>query len=290
VDRYRQVFLAFSAPFGLVVGSFLNVCIFRLPRNCMSIVRPRSRCTRCLNLIAWYDNIPVISYLLLGGKCRHCRNPISARYPLVELLTAVLFTATAYRYLYGPGDDEMHKTVAMFAQLYVLAALVVASFIDIDFRILPHEITISGIIVSIVAVTAFPFLHEGSKVLAFFPNWPNVGGFVSAGFGGFIGGGVIYIIGVLGEKVFKKEAMGMGDVWYFAFLGAYLGALNVLVAFVLACLFGSIIGIVRFFFTKDHYIPFGPFLSLGALAMIFFSKEVYKLFDMYQNWIRSVAN
>lgn len=282
----------FSVPFGLMLGSFLNVVIFRVPRNCMSIVRPRSRCTRCLQGIAWYDNIPVVSYLLLGGKCRRCGQSISVRYPLVELLTGLMMFACAYQWLvvrWGRGYDEFEATVGLVAQMYVVAALIAASFIDLDFRILPHEITLSGIVISIVAVTAFPWLHRGESVvelLARSGTNAHLAAGASAVFGAFIGGGMVYFVRVVGSWVFRKEAMGMGDVWYFAFLGGYLGSLDILIAFVLACFFGAFIGSLMYFITKDRYIPFGPFLSLGVLAMIFFSDQVQQAIHWYQGLMR----
>jgi leader peptidase (prepilin peptidase)/N-methyltransferase len=282
VDRYRDVLLIFSVPFGLTVGSFLNVCIFRLPRNCMSIVRPRSRCTRCLRLIPWYENLPVLSYLALGGRCRGCRAPISARYPLVELLTGTLFAATAYQHLaLGRGRDEFETAVVTVVQMYLIACLIVDSFIDMDFRILPLEISQSGIVLSLVAVTAFPFLHAGSPILDLKVN-AHLAGALSAAFGVLVGGGVIYAIMVFGKMVFRKDAMGEGDAWYWAFLGGFLGAQDILVALVLACFFGSFIGSIRYFFSKDHYIPFGPFLSMGALTMMFFGDRVYGFVRWYQ--------
>lgn len=163
-ETHRIVFLSFAGLFGLLVGSFLNVCIFRLPRECMSIVRPRSRCTRCLRLIAWYDNFPVVSWLLLGGKCRNCKERISPRYALVELLTGALFAWSAYVQLYASTAPLDQRAVWFGVQAYLAAALVVCTFIDLDFRILPDEINFSGVVLGLAFGAAFPFLFRGRLV------------------------------------------------------------------------------------------------------------------------------
>jgi leader peptidase (prepilin peptidase)/N-methyltransferase len=252
----------------------------------MTIVRPRSRCTRCLEFIRWYDNIPVASYLLLGGRCRFCRAAISPRYPLVELLTAVLFFFSAYQSLVGrpPSGDEFDAVVTMAARWFILAMIVTASFIDMDFRILPDEITKPGLVLSLAAVTAFPHLHDANPILARIPG--HLGGLVSACTGALAGGGIIVVVRRLGKLIFRKEAMGEGDIFYLAFLGAYLGYQGAGITFILACLYGSVIGIFWLLLRKDHYIPFGPFLSLGALTMMFFSPHVHAAIRWYQGLLR----
>src|SRR5262245_4244871 len=143
----RLVLFVFSGLLGLLVGSFLNVCIFRLPRECMSIVRPRSRCVSCRAFIAWYDNIPVFSWLILGGRCRHCRVRISPRYVLVELLTSAIFLWAAHVQLYeGTLRPEWHRAVWFAIQAGLASSLIVCTFIDLEFTILPDEITLSGIV------------------------------------------------------------------------------------------------------------------------------------------------
>ncbi len=271
-ESQRVVLLVFSGLLGLVVGSFLNVCIFRLPRNCMSLVRPRSRCPKCLALIAWYDNIPVASWVLLGGKCRGCRAPISPRYALVELLTGVLFLAAGARQLYGTPGTEAERAVRFAIEAAFLGAMVACTFIDLDFRILPDEITIPGALVALGASAMFPFLHDP---LPLGLREPHVAALAASALGALVGGGSIYAVGKLGELLFRKEAMGLGDVKYMVMVGALLGWRGVLLTFVLACLFGSVFGIGRFVaIRRMGYVPFGPFLSLGALAMLFGSAWV----------------
>ena len=262
----REVLLVFSGILGLLVGSFLNVCIFRLPRNCMSLVKPRSRCPKCLRWIAWYDNIPVASWLILGRKCRGCRAPISPRYALVELLTGALFLYAGYRQLYGAATPGFEQAVVFVTHAWFLSALIVSTFIDLDLRILPDEITISGVGIGLAASAFFPFLQP---LPATFFRDPWLAGLFGSAVGALVGGGVIKVVGVLGELIFRKEAMGGGDVKYMAMVGAVLGWQGVLWTFMLACLLGSVFGIGKFVAVRRMgYVPFGPFLSGGALVML----------------------
>jgi leader peptidase (prepilin peptidase) / N-methyltransferase len=311
-ESQRLVFLIFSGVTGLLVGSFLNVCIFRLPRNCMSIVKPRSRCPKCLHFIAWYDNFPVVSWLLLGGKCRFCKVPISSRYVLVELLTGGLYLYAGWRALYGsprPGPDQ---AVAFAVEAWFLAALIVCTFIDFDFRILPDEVTLSGIVIGLAVSTAFPAAtHHKGSLLGFVnfilellnavgwvkagPIPPATGGiwanphvlsFIDSAFGALVGGGAVYAVGVMGKLLFRKEAMGFGDVKYMAMFGSVLGWRGVLFTFMVACLLGSVFGIGKFIVKRRMgYVPFGPFLSAGALSMLFWAPWVDRLVQAYMRFV-----
>lgn len=266
------VLFVFSGIFGLLIGSFLNVCIFRLPRNCMSIVKPRSRCPKCLNWIAWYDNLPVVSWAALGGKCRHCRNPISVRYTLVELMTGALFLYAGWRAIYGVSSPGWPQAVRFAVEAWFLSALIVSTFIDLEFRILPDEITLSGVVIGLAASAAFPFLQAGLPSPI---REPHLASLTASALGAVVGGGSIYLVGVLGKLVFRKEAMGLGDVKYMAMVGAVLGWRGVLLTFVIACLWGSLFGIGKLIVTRRMgYVPFGPFLSVGALTMLFFASYV----------------
>ena len=282
--------------FGLIVGSFLNVCIFRLPRNCMSISKPRSRCTRCLKLISWYDNIPVASWCVLGGKCRGCAKPISFRYPFVELMTGAFFAYAAWINMSMEGGATPIMRGALFGiQAYVVAAMIVSTFIDLDFQILPDEITISGILLGILLSAGIPEWHvvNGSGLSTGMMEAIDnayLGGLASGALGAVVGGGVIYLVGVLGQLVFRKEAMGFGDVKYMAFLGAFLGWQSILLTFLLACLFGSIFGIGKYLLKRRMgYVPFGPFLSAGAVVMLFFATQIHWLMDQYLALFRPAA-
>jgi len=301
-ESQRTVLLVFSGIFGLTIGSFLNVCIFRLPRNCMSIVKPRSRCPKCLTWIAWYDNLPVISWLLLGGKCRHCKHPISIRYTLVELLTGALFLYAGYRALYlwphGLLRSEEFSLVlfdplagAQFViEAWFVSALIVSTFIDFEFRILPDEITLSGVVLGLVASAIFPFLHAGDLVRSAIRE-PHLASAAASAVGALAGGGAIYLVGVLGKLVFRKEAMGFGDVKYMAMIGAVLGWRGVLLTFVLACIAGSVIGIGKYLAVRRMgYVPFGPFLSGGALTMLFWSPWVDRALAAYMAFVQHLTD
>jgi leader peptidase (prepilin peptidase)/N-methyltransferase len=297
----RLVFLIFSGVFGLLVGSFLNVCIFRLPRECMSIVKPRSRCVSCRKLIAWFDNIPVVSWLVLKGKCRSCGARISPRYVAVELLTGAIFVWAAYVQLYqGSFQEGWQRAVWFGVQAGLSSALIVCTFIDLEFTILPDEITLWGIVAGLIVGTAFPFIYEmtdKSVVMnaRVFPSLsPGVGaaaaGLVHAAVGAVAGGGLIWLIGFLGKLVFRKEAMGFGDVKLMAFLGAFLGPQAVVMALFVSVFLGATFGIGKLLILRRMgYVPFGPFLSAGAMVMLFAAPHIWSGVDAYINFIKGGA-
>ncbi len=235
---------------GAIVGSFLNVCIIRMPLE-ESIVKPRSHCRHCKKIIPWYDNIPFVSFLLLRGRCRFCQNKISPRYFLVELITASLFLVF---YLH------LGLSWILFPYLVFVSALIVATFVDIDHRIIPDEISVGGMVVGFVFSLIFPAMHGVSKPL------------LSLGFsllGALVGGSIIYAIGVLGDFLFKKESMGGGDVKLLAMIGAFLGWKMAVLTFFIAPFFGAVVGIIIKIRTKDSMIPYGPFLSLASLISLY---------------------
>lgn len=246
--------------FGLIVGSFLNVCIYRIPKG-LSIVRPASLCPSCGKPLKLYDNIPVLSYILLGGKCRACRTVISARYPLVELINAVLYIIVLNRF--GTGS-----ITALFIYFALLSALVVITFIDIDHQIIPDVISIPGIPLGLLfGATLLPDPFLRSELLGF-----------KASFIGFLAGGVgFYLIAVSGKLIFRKDAMGGGDIKLMGMIGSFLGWKGVIFTTFLGSLFGSVIGIALIA-TKGRkwgaQIPFGPYLALGAIASLFWGQEI----------------
>ena len=242
--------------FGLMVGSFLNVCIWRIPAE-EQVVKGRSHCRRCAKEIAWYDNIPLLSFLLLRGRCRHCKAKISWSYPFVELITGILFAATV-----------MHFGWSKVTAAYVIlgASLIVLSMIDFKEMILPDEITLPGISLGVILSFYAPELH-GS-----FTRW---GGLWAGVMGALVGSGLLWIIGVIGTWLFKREAMGFGDVKLMAMVGAMIGVWKVLlVNLILAPVLGAVVGLVLKFRYGRDLIPFGPFLALGTIIAIFWGDGI----------------
>jgi leader peptidase (prepilin peptidase) / N-methyltransferase len=241
-----------SIIFGALIGSFLNVCICRLPKD-ESIVTPGSHCPQCGKPIHWYDNIPIVSYLLLRGQCRHCHQSISIQYPVVEGITALLSLGLFLKF----GPSLSYLFYFAFA-----AALVVITVIDLYHQIIPDVISLPGIGVGLLASwilsSAFP---------------------TNALIGLLLGGGSLFIVATLYQWLFKREGMGGGDVKLLAMIGAFLGWKAVIVTVLLSSLIGSIVGIaVMLWKGKDlkYAIPFGPFLALGALISLFCGESLIR--------------
>ena len=252
-----------SFVFGSVVGSFLNVCIYRLPRE-ESIITPGSHCPHCNKHIVWYDNIPFISFIILKARCRHCQGVISPRYFLVEFLTAGIFLALFLRFGLSPE---------LFIYLPLATGLILITFIDFDHMIIPDVVTLPGIILGIVLSTLYPEIQR--EIMHFsIVSATRLSGFFSSIFGAFVGGFFLYLIGVIGEKIARKEAMGGGDVKLLAMIGAFLGWQLVALTIFLSAFAGSIIGIIAKIKKGKSYLPYGPYLALGAIFSIFRGKAV----------------
>jgi leader peptidase (prepilin peptidase)/N-methyltransferase len=261
--------------FGSVIGSFLNVCIYRLPRE-QSIVTPRSRCPSCSTPIAWYDNVPLVSFLALGARCRHCRGRIAWRYPIVELLTALATVAVL---------DRFGMTAVGFVYLAFVYGLIVASFVDLDFQIIPDEISLGGLALGLAASLAIPQLHGTDQRLLALRR---------SVVGAAVGGGLLYATGALGNVMLyglrrlgirmrrhprwrarlskyrhMREAMGFGDVKLLAMAGSLLGWQLVVFTFFVAPVLAVIPGLVVLALHRSHIIPYGPFLALGLLLALF---------------------
>ncbi len=235
------VAIAAAAAFGAVFGSFLNVCIYRLPRS-QSVVWPASACPHCGRLLAWFENIPIVSFLALRGRCRTCKGSIARRYPIVELLTAIMF-AVAWWY-YGP-------TTLLMSRLVFGSALIVLFAIDLEHHLLPNVITLPGIVAGLL----FSLATE--------PGW------LASVLGVLVGGGVLYALAEIYYRVRHEEGLGMGDVKMLAMIGAFIGWKLTLVALMLASLTGSVIGLLLIATGRGgmkHALPFGTFLALGAAA------------------------
>lgn len=284
---HQATLLAGAGAAGLLIGSFLNVVIFRLPRECMSIVQPRSRCLSCLRPILWFDNIPIVSFLVLGGKCRRCGAKLSWRYPLVEGLTGAVFLLLAARAFWGPWGDAPAVAAGRFGVAAgLLATMIAVTFIDLDFRIIPDEISMPGVIAGVAVGFAFPEWFGPRLATALASASPHLAGLATAALGALAGGGLIYAVRTFGSVLFRKEAMGLGDVKYMAMLGAFLGWDHMLLSFVLACLAGSILGIGYYVVTRSRTIAFGPFLSLGAAAVLLFDPEAQRAVAWYVAFVR----
>jgi leader peptidase (prepilin peptidase) / N-methyltransferase len=247
-----------SIVFGALIGSFLNVCILRLPKE-ESIVWPGSHCPHCKHSIKFYDNIPLVSYILLKGRCRHCHSPISFQYPLVEGITAlgslILFMK------FGPSLSYL------FYFLFV-AALIVITVIDLYHQIIPDVISLPGIGVGLLASLMIPQIT-----------------FLTSLIGTLLGGGSLFLIATIYQRLFKREGMGGGDVKFLAMIGAFLGWKAVILTIFFSSLIGSITGIIMMLLKgKDfkYAIPFGPFLSVGAVVALFYQNEIIAWYMQYK--------
>jgi leader peptidase (prepilin peptidase)/N-methyltransferase len=252
---------ALAALFGLLIGSFLNVCIYRLPRD-LSVIRPRSYCPKCETPIVWYDNIPVVSYLRLAGKCRKCGNRISARYPIVELLTgAYFFIATYALGVTGPGIKAC-----------LLGAIVIALiFSDLEERILPDEFTVGGALAGFI-IAAFVRMDFGFAQMFMLQvrNWRIVS-VVESVFSAVFCAIALYLVGAAYQRIRHKEGLGFGDVKMVAMIGAFLGLQGALLTMIVGSVLGSVVGLAYIWITgKDmssYELPFGSFLGLAALLV-----------------------
>lgn len=264
---------------GLIFGSFVNVCIYRLPKQ-ESIIFPGSHCPYCNNKIRFYDNIPLISYILLKGRCRDCNVKISFKYFFVELLTAVIF-------LFSFNCYGISLQFFIYNLFFVL--LLIAAFVDMKYRIIPDEVSLGGIILGLALSFIFPQIQNANS---------HFSGLLLSVIGALIGAAITYLTGLLGSFLFKKEAMGFGDVKLMAAVGAFLGWALALIAFFIAPFFGMVISIaINIRKLKDvklegsflnklkvicgalltGTIPYGPFLSLGGVVALLFGRKILSL-------------
>lgn len=235
---------------GLLLGSFYNVCILRLPLE-ESVVHTPSHCPQCKNNIPWYLNIPVFSYVFLIGKCKFCKKKISIQYPLVELTSGLLFYFLFNKF----GLSFLFLSYAVFC-----SALLIVSVIDLHHRIIPNEISLPGILVG------FAFCFLAQNILW----WESILGFL-------IGGGVFFGIAYLYEKFAKREGLGGGDIKLLAMIGAWLGYQSILIVIVISSLVGSVVGIALMLTKNKNLqtaIPFGPFLAAAAILYVFLGHEI----------------
>tara|TARA_B100000809_G_scaffold238952_1_gene260120 strand:- start:1188 stop:2288 length:1101 start_codon:yes stop_codon:yes gene_type:complete len=356
-EMYEVLVVATAVVFGLCVGSFLNVCIYRLPREELSIAKPRrSFCPSCKAQISWSDNIPVLSWLLLRGRCRGCKSAISIRYPLVEILTGILCGLVVWRFHLELGGG----LASCLFLLVLFCGLLVAAFIDAELRILPDELTVGGMhllppamlvfqdlrwaprvgaprellswisaslpswevspgaVVAILCVVVLFFFVAGCLVYRLYRTWRLPGeanGFFSVSLAGLLSGlaaglvaavcllpgfqesvpaynlassllgmltgsCLVFIIGVVGTLVFRKPAMGFGDVKLMGLLGALTGCWGAVSGFFLACILGSIVGIPMRLISGDRHLAFGPFLIIAGVFVYLWRDAV----DLALQW------
>ena len=298
---------------GCVWGSFFNVAIYRLPRQ-MSLIRPGSHCFSCNTPIAWYDNVPLISWLMLRGKCRHCGAPFSFRYFAVELISGLLFMCVMMTYadVVATKGRALVGMTAVVLHWLMVGGFVVLTFIDLDHKIIPDGVTLPGMALGLIASFAIPTLVARYPInAADISHWR---GLLQGVIGLAVGGGIIYVIAVLGKAVFKKEAMGGGDLKLLAMIGAFMGWQLVLLVLLLSAFAGAIVGVTLIVIgqvrgsklikpLKDivdndpderarekaqkeideivesqtawsSQIPFGPYIVLGALMAFFFGADI----------------
>lgn len=249
--------------FGAIIGSFLNVCIGRIP-NGESVVHPPSHCPKCKATIAVYDNIPLVSYLLLRGRCRSCSEPISPRYFLVELLMASLSAALYFQFGLG---------LAFVVSFVFVAALIVISFIDLDVRIVPDVISLPGIVVGLLVSVVGRYLVSDPFELVPSP--------LSSLIGVLVGGGFLLAVAWVYEKFTGVEGMGGGDIKLLAMIGAFLGWPAIPLTLFFSSLGGSVIGLTAMLVKgvgRKYALPFAPFLCLGALVYLFFGRELLEFY------------
>lgn len=251
---------------GACIGSFLNVCIHRIPRE-ESIVRPGSRCPQCERPIAWYDNLPLISYLVLRGKCRACGTPISSRYWWVEALTALSFYGVWHIYGWSPATP-----------IYLLAffGLILATFVDLEHMIIPDRVSLGGMVIGLAVSAAWPPLHDAASVGA---------ATITSLIGLVTGAGSLWLVAVIGRMIFKKDAMGLGDVKLLGAIGAFTGWQGVLFTIMISSLAGSLVGLGFIVSGKHEWqsrIPYGPYLALAAAVWVLWG---HGWWDAYIQWL-----
>ncbi len=251
----EKIFELYAFLLGLCVGSFLNVCIYRIPLG-KSVVTPRSHCPQCDRFLKWYENIPLVSYVIQGGKCRHCHKSVSLRYPLVELLTGLLSLATVFKFGWG-------ASYFLYFILFV-TPMIAITFIDLDHQIIPDVFSITGIFSGILVV----FFTTGGVW------WEKL---LFSGKGILLGGGALLAVSMIYEKLRKQEGIGGGDIKLAAMFGAFFGWKGVLMILFLSSFLGSLVGVVLMLVYRQGLklaIPFGPFLATAALIHLFFGNQI----------------
>ncbi|MEI6562838.1 MAG: prepilin peptidase [bacterium] len=263
--------------FGACMGSFLNVCIYRIPRE-ESVITPRSHCPHCNKLIEWYDNIPLISFFVLRARCRSCGGTISPRYVIVEALIAILFVMVWLKA--GTPPALAMAPVYSFAVIPIfwlaVFGLALGTFVDLEHMIIPDRVSLGGIVLGLSFSVLVPGLHmQGSAY----------GGFLASFLGAAVGVGLLWAVAVLGKLIFRKDAMGMGDVKLMGAIGAFLGWPSVIFTLMLSSFLGAIFGVAMIMAGKKEMqsrIPYGPYIAFAALVWMLWGPT---LLQAYLNWL-----
>jgi leader peptidase (prepilin peptidase)/N-methyltransferase len=235
---------------GLIVGSFSNVCIYRIPRN-ESIIYPASHCPKCRSNISPKDNIPLLSYILLKGRCRNCKSKISIQYPIVELLSGLIYLIIYLTY---------GLSIQSLIYIILSSTLIIIAFIDLNEQIVPDVISLPGMVIGLILSFFVPYISYANSAL-----------------GIAVGGGIILIIGLAGSVIFKKEAMGGGDVKLAAMIGAFLGWRYIIISLFLGFFLGALAGIFLIMSkikSREDAIPFGPFIVLGSFITLLCGEKI----------------
>lgn len=235
---------------GLIVGSFSNVCIYRIPRN-ESIIYPASHCPKCRSNISPKDNIPLLSYILLKGRCCNCKSKISIQYPIVEFLTGLTYLIIYL--IYG-------LSIQSLIYIILASALIIIAFIDLNEQIVPDVISLPGIVMGFILSFFVPYIS-----------------YMNSALGVLVGGGLILIIGLAGSVIFKKEAMGGGDVKLAAMIGAFLGWRYIIISLFLGFFLGALAGIFLILSkikSREDVVPFGPFIVLGSFITLLWGEKI----------------
>jgi len=273
-DPLFALIAVFVGAFGACIGSFLNVCIHRIPRN-ESVVNPPSHCPHCNTQIPWHLNLPAVSWLLLRGRCRFCRGPISPRYLLVELLTAAIFLAVLFQFSTYPrllGMQQFNDWRLVPVYIVFAGGLILGTFVDFEFMEIPDSVTLGGTVAGLLFSALVPSMHGTTE---WFTSLRD------AALAAAIGAGVLWLVGWIGEKLYQKEAMGLGDVKLMGAVGAFLGWKGVLFTIVGGALGGSVVGVTLILLRRTRLqgqIPFGPYLSLAALAWVYWGPLLWRAY------------
>lgn len=269
-------FSALSFAWGACVGSFLNVCIHRIPRD-LSVIRPSSRCPHCEKPIKWYNNIPILSFLLLRAKCADCGGKITPRYAIVETLVAILFLLVWMKLdvlenVTPLGLDAIRDPWLVPVYWLVLSGLVLGTFVDIEHLIIPDRVTLGGIAAGLILSIAVPSLHGTTSA------WQSL---TASAIGLAAGWGSLWLISIAGKVAFRKEAMGFGDVKLLGAIGAFMGWRAVVFTILASSLAGSFTGITLVAAGRREMqsrIPYGPFLALAAMVWVLWGPGLWQMY------------